>query len=71
MRLKRCEFKLKLKDELKPHKFRRFSKGSKHGNKLPTRMRLEMSEFKLKLKDEIKPHKFKHFSKAQNIEINY
>ena len=41
------EFKLKLKDELKPHKFRHFSKGSKHGNKLLTRMRLERSDLNL------------------------
>ena len=41
------EFKSKLKDELKPHKFRHFSKGSKHGNKLLTRMRLERSDLNL------------------------
>ena len=41
------EFKLKLKEELKPHKFRHFSKGSKIGNKLRTRLRLERSDLNL------------------------
>ena len=41
------EFKLKLKEELKPHKFRHFSKGSKIGNRLLTRLRLERSDLNL------------------------
>ena len=41
------EFKSKLKEVVKPHKFRHFSKGSKNGNKLLTRLRLERSDLNL------------------------
>ena len=41
------DFKCKLKQELKPAKFRHFSKGSKLGNKLLTRIRLERSDLNL------------------------
>ena len=41
------EFKSRLKEEIKPHKFRHFSKGSKIGNKLLTRLRLERSDLNL------------------------
>ena len=40
-------FKCKLKQELKPAKFKHFSKGSKLGNKLLTRIRLERSDLNL------------------------
>ena len=38
------DFKMKLKEELKPKKYRHFSKGSKIGNRLLTRIRLERSD---------------------------
>ena len=41
------EFKIKLKEELKPKKFKHFSKGSKIGNTLLTRIRLERSDLNL------------------------
>ena len=41
------DFKSRLKEEIKPHKFRHFSKGSKIGNKLLTRLRLERSDLNL------------------------
>ena len=41
------DFKFKLKQELKPAKFKHFSKGSKLGNKLLTRIRLERSDLNL------------------------
>ena len=41
------DFKCKLKQELKPAKFKHFSKGSKLGNKLLTRIRLERSDLNL------------------------
>ena len=41
------DFKCKLKQELKPIKFRHYSKGSKLGNTLLTRIRLERSDLNL------------------------
>ena len=41
------EFKQELKKELKPVKFKHFSKGSKLGNSLLTRLRLERSDLNL------------------------
>ena len=41
------DFKCKLKEELKPAKFKHFSIGSKLGNKLLTRIRLERSDLNL------------------------
>ena len=41
------DFKSRLKEEIKPHKYRHFSKGSKIGNKLLTRLRLERSDLNL------------------------
>ena len=41
------EFKQELKKELKPVKYRHFSKGSKLGNSLLTRLRLERSDLNL------------------------
>ena len=41
------DFKCKLKQELKPFKFRHYSKGSKLGNTLLTRIRLERSDLNL------------------------
>ena len=41
------EFKIKMKEELKPKKYKHFSKGSKIGNTLLTRIRLERSELNL------------------------
>ena len=38
------DFKVNLKDELKPRKYRHFGKGSKIGNRLLTRIRLEISD---------------------------
>ena len=41
------DFKCKLKQELKPIKFRHYSKGSKLGNTLLTKIRLERSDLNL------------------------
>ena len=38
------DFKIKLKEELKPKRYRHFGKGSKIGNRLLTRIRLERSD---------------------------
>ena len=38
------DFKIKLKEELKPKKYKHFGKGSKIGNRLLTRIRLERSD---------------------------
>ena len=38
------DFKIKLKEELKPKKIKHFSKGSKLGNTLLTRLRLQRSD---------------------------
>ena len=45
--LELTEFKQELKKELKPVKYRHFSKGSKIGNCLLTRLRLERSDLNL------------------------
>ena len=41
------EFKVKIKEMLKPQKHKHFSKGSKNGNALLTRIRLGRSELKM------------------------
>ena len=41
------EFKVKIKEKLKPQKHKHFSKGSKNGNILMTRIRLGRSELNM------------------------
>ena len=42
-----ADFKVRLKNELKPPKIKHFAKGSKYGNTLLTRIRLERSDLNL------------------------